>query len=256
MTVALSQEQVDLDFEAMFRNHRRELVCYAKKLTFSWFDAEDVVQHAFLTAISRQEEWDGAGRPIAWLTALTKYTAFNLTRRRQRQAFPASDLFEFDYLMAAPDAGTPDADVRCMADEETVQAVEAVLESLPPRRRLAVELWCIHDFSWSEVAEYMETTVKTVQALAYTTLERLAAGRKIPDRPAAGSRKQEVLDLLMRPGALDGLAPRHRQILAWRYVEGLTVSQVAGRLGVGLAVVHARSSEARAALRALAGGAS
>jgi RNA polymerase sigma-70 factor, ECF subfamily len=59
-----------------------------------------------------------------------------------------------------------------------------------------------------------------------------------------------ILDRLMVRDALDSLSPAHREVLRLVHENGLTQSQIAGRLGLPLGTVKTRMSHGLRALRA------
>ncbi|MGI5236455.1 sigma-70 family RNA polymerase sigma factor [Dactylosporangium sp. CA-139066] len=245
MTLALSQQQVNDIFDEMCREHRGELLRYARRHARTWDDAEDAVQQAFMIGLLKRDTVTALDEPIAWLMKTTKHTALQVTHHRQRE-IAGSDFLD---LFGEPEP--IEGDERCMADEETAAAVASVIESLPPLRRTAVELWCLHGFSWDEIAEYMDVPVPAAQKLVFRTLERLRAGAPVVEGRRHEDVQAEILSLIAQPRLLRRLDQHHRQILAMRFVECLKVREIAARLGVNTTTATRLLTEARDALLSL-----
>jgi RNA polymerase sigma-70 factor (ECF subfamily) len=78
----------------------------------------------------------------------------------------------------------------------------------------------------------------------WNLLDQLYADSGTPSRVA---RREEMLSAML--GCIDELSESHRQAIQLRYLEGLSVGEVARRLGKSEAAVIALAKRARAALR-------
>jgi len=253
MTLALSQEQVDVDFAEICRHERLGLVRYATSILSDRHDAEDAVQEAFLRLLETIGRRGVIQNPGALLTVMTRYEA--LTIRHNRYYGPIlSDCLE----EVVEDGGyepEDNADVHCMADEETAAAVDAALATLPPRRRLAIEMWCLRGQTIADVAAHLRVTRGTVNDLIYPTLMAIRQGKPTAERESVANHQAEMRTLLAHRGPVDALTPVYRQAVILRYVEGLATQAIADRLGIAMDLVKSRLRNARRELRALAAGA-
>ncbi len=78
-----------------------------------------------------------------------------------------------------------------------------------------------------------------------TALDALAAGDAAD--PEAAARRHELSALVQL--TLDHLPGRYGDILEWKYIQGLTVDEIADRLGVGYKAAESLLTRARAAFR-------
>jgi RNA polymerase sigma-70 factor (ECF subfamily) len=78
-----------------------------------------------------------------------------------------------------------------------------------------------------------------------TALDALAAGDA--DDPEATVRRRELSQLVQL--TLDHLPGRYGDVLEWKYIQGLTVTEIAERLGVGYKAAESLLTRARAAFR-------
>jgi RNA polymerase sigma-70 factor (ECF subfamily) len=106
--------------------------------------AREVVQEAFARALRERRQFRGEGSLEAWVWRIAVNVALKL-RHDLRWGW------ELDAEPAAPDTRS-DPDVR------------AVVQSLPPRRRLVVFLRYFADLSYGEIAEVIGVSEGTVAA--------------------------------------------------------------------------------------------
>lgn len=67
------------------------------------------------------------------------------------------------------------------------------------------------------------------------------------DDPEAALRRSELAEFVQL--TLDHLPGRYSDVLEWKYIEGLSVNEIAGRLGLGNKAVESLLTRARAAFR-------
>ena len=160
--------------------HRPELYRYARGLTRTPWDAEDLVQETLMRAFSGLGTYSGR---VANLRAYLFRVATNCWidhRRRRRPAL--SDPADLDVQTHMPSLGP-----------EVREALERLVGDLPPRERAAVLLKEVFGFSLKEIASSLRTTVGAVKAALHRGREKLAtpgAAREEKTMPAP-----EVLDV-------------------------------------------------------------
>ena len=140
------------------------------------------------------------------------------------------------------------------AAEEVVQATlcRAIDHLQSYRAEAALLTWlctfCRHEISaYYRRAARMPEQVDLVEELpeVRAALESLTAGR--PMDPEAQLRQQQVGRLVQV--TLDALPPRYADALEWKYIEGLSVAEIAGRLAVGSKAAESVLTRARQAFR-------
>jgi RNA polymerase sigma-70 factor (ECF subfamily) len=118
-------------------------------------EAEDLAQEAFLRILSAS----GRYKPSARFTTYLYRVVANLCldhRRKRRPSLPG------DLPHAQSTAGAPDERLRA---EERDRAIEAALDLLPDRQRMAAVLRYYEGLSLDEIAEAMDATYKAVERL-------------------------------------------------------------------------------------------
>jgi RNA polymerase sigma-70 factor, ECF subfamily len=150
-----------------FEPHRPELYRYCRHLTRSPWDAEDLAQdvmaRSFVTLGTR---FHALPNPRAWLFRVASSLWIDRMRRQRR---------ERDVLaLPAPDA--PAEDVRAARE-----AAGTVIGELSPQERAAVVLKDVFDFSLSEIATALSTSVGAIKDALHRGRRKLAEPR--PEAP-------------------------------------------------------------------------
>jgi RNA polymerase sigma factor (sigma-70 family) len=139
---------------------------FARALTGSAADADDLVQASIERALRSADQWRSGAKPDAWMFTIMKHAWIDEIRTRTASAKVLAP--EADALNAASD-GAQTMEARLHA-----RAVQAVVATLPDEQRLAVALVFVEGLSYREAAEVMETPIGTVTsrlARARATIE-------------------------------------------------------------------------------------
>jgi RNA polymerase sigma-70 factor (ECF subfamily) len=163
-------EQRDEQFRLIVLPHLADALAFARYLTGSRDDAEDVVQDACLRALAGIATYAG-GSGKAWLLAIVRNTCFTwLAKHRPKSLVltgdPATLAHEADAGEAAP---TPEAELIAKADTEMVATAVA---GLPGPFREIVILRDINGMSYREIAAIIGVPMGTV-------MSRLARARRL-----------------------------------------------------------------------------
>lgn len=134
--------------------------------------AEEAVQEAYLRIWRNAGRYDPAqASPIAWMAAITRNQAIDLTRRRAERISKASvDIDEPVFDRAAAEAFSQLSDNQLGGDPDRLRHC---LEALPPdRRTMVVQAYCA-GLSREELARDMAKPVNTVKTQLRRTLASL-----------------------------------------------------------------------------------
>ncbi|PKH42210.1 RNA polymerase sigma-70 factor, ECF subfamily [Nocardioides alpinus] len=193
-----------MDQTEMFEAERPRLLGIASRVLGDHAEAEDVVQQAWLRldrAASRDGSPDGAGgidNLAAWLTTVT--TRLCLDRLRARTPVPVEDI---ELAETAPDP----ADDVALADTVGI-ALQAVIDRLSPRERVAFVLHDSFAFEFATIAAVLDTTPAAARKLASRARAKVA--QPAPEDALAD---WEVVDAFMA-AAREGDFERLLQLLA------------------------------------------
>jgi len=163
-----------------FEPYRGELVAYCYRILGSVHDAEDLVQETMLRAWKARNQYDRTRASIrTWLYRIATNACLSALEGRARRPLPSglgtpsenpgaplTPTFDIPWLQPFPDARF-DTGVR--ADMRL--ALVAAMQLLPPRQRAVLVLREVLEFSASEVAVQLKTTVPAVNS----TLQRARA---------------------------------------------------------------------------------
>jgi RNA polymerase sigma-70 factor (ECF subfamily) len=165
-----------------FETHRRRLLELARGLTGSHWEAEDLVQDAWLRI-------HAGGLPAheavsAWLHAIVRNLAIDRLRRRR---------LERDWLAASLHDGTagtaqaaPSPEDRADLNRQAAEALRLVTDRLAPATAAAVLLREIFDADYADIAAACGKSEAACRQLVHRALQRVRA--TAPDSPAAEDR--------------------------------------------------------------------
>ncbi len=175
---------------AAFEAERPRLIVLAGRVLADRVEAEDVVQQTWLRLHRNESHIDSLP---AWLTTVT--TRLCLDRLRARTPVPTEDV---DLADRAPDP----ADDVALTDTVGI-ALQAVIDRLSPRERVAFVLHDSFGFEFSTIAAVLDTTSAAARKLA-------SRARSKVSQPAPEDRMSdwEVVDAFMaaaREGDFDRL---------------------------------------------------
>jgi len=148
---------------SLYRDHRSWLESWLRRRLGNAWDAADLSQDTFLRVLASAQPVAQLHEPRAYLVTVGKRLLANFHQRRSlEQAY-------LNALASLPEASVPSPEQRWLL-LETLQALDELLDGLPPLVRRAF-LWSQLDgLGYREIAERLqvsERTVKRYMAQAY-----------------------------------------------------------------------------------------
>mgnify|MGYP003344908781 CR=1 FL=1 len=146
-------------FELLVAKYQRKLGRLLSRFIRDAGEVEDVTQEAFIKALQRQDQLKDLEKAAHWLSRIATNTAIDFLRRSGRVNFSDID-----------DAPAPALRSRMESPEQRVLRsehrahMEAALEVLTPRERLALLLRDVEDLPAEEVAERLSCSKATVRS--------------------------------------------------------------------------------------------
>jgi RNA polymerase sigma-19 factor, ECF subfamily len=152
-------------FDAIFRTWYAPLVRLAERFVGTQAVAEEVVQDVMLEMWRRRELLAEEGSPQAYLFRSTRNRALNHLRHAsvERRAAPK---------VASAPSHDPPAPAQ-LVEAEIDTAVREAIGALPPRCREVFELSRVEGLKYSEIADTLGISVKTVEAQMGRALREL-----------------------------------------------------------------------------------
>ena len=128
-------------------------------------DTDDLLQELWLRVWERAGQWDGRGRPLAWLLAIATNLALNHLRGRTNmvplETLPDEDVP--DVAMLGCDAVVPGPEEQALWREQ-LGRVWAAMAQLPPEKRQALRLVRIQGYKLEEAARLLEIPLGTLKS--------------------------------------------------------------------------------------------
>lgn len=145
------------EFASLALSYLEEVTAYARRLSRSEWDADDLVQAAFEHAFRSWTALEDPARCRAWLFRIAR----NLHIDRARRASARSEL----RLVEPGDSLAPEPVVSPETVERmTARELDAALLRLPEDQREAVLLCDLWGFRYEEIAQITEAPVGTVRS--------------------------------------------------------------------------------------------
>jgi RNA polymerase sigma-70 factor (ECF subfamily) len=187
-----------LDFDALLRAHRRELLVHCYRMLGSWTDAEDCVQEVALRAWRGLARFEGRSSARSWLYRIATNACLTARRARARRSLPELEaapagppppIEEARWIEPMPD----DAEAVASSRQEVSLAFLVALQHLAPRQRAALLLRDVVGYETDEVAEILGTTTTAVHSALARARARMHGLESHERRPARPSRRQRGL---------------------------------------------------------------
>jgi RNA polymerase sigma-70 factor (ECF subfamily) len=173
-----------------FEAYRGELVAYCYRMLGSFHEAEDLVQETMLRAWKARERYDHTRASVrTWLYRIASNVCLTALEGRSRRplpsglvapsedhAAPLTPAFDIPWLQPFPDARY---DTEMRADMRL--ALVAAMQLLPPRQRAVLVLREVLEFSATEVAVQLGTTVTAVNSALQRARATLAGAGDAAD---------------------------------------------------------------------------
>ncbi len=165
--------QRHLDFEREALPHMDALYNFALRMTGDPDDADDLLQETYLKAYRFFDKFEAGTNCKAWLFRIMKNSFINIYRKSSKEPDKVGyeDVEEFYHTIRAESADPNDLEEKLFSnllDDDVSRA----LESLPEEFRTVVILCDIEEFTYEEIAEFVECPIGTVRS-------RLHRGRKM-----------------------------------------------------------------------------
>ena len=178
------------DFSQAIERYRGELQTHCYRMFGSIQDAEDMVQETFLRAWKHRESYVTDLSLRAWLYKIATNVCLDTLKKRRRRVIPqtlAGPLTAADPIPPAItdpiwidpypdeliDLGDAHPEQRVLAHESIKIAFLTALQLLPPRQRAVLILSDVLDWSASETAVLLETTIPAVKSALHRARARM-----------------------------------------------------------------------------------
>jgi RNA polymerase sigma-70 factor (ECF subfamily) len=147
----------------LIRLHQATLRAHLERYVAST-DADDLLQEVWLRVWQRAQQWDGRGRPLAWLLAIATNLALNHLRRRQTvplEAFPDEEVP--DVATLGGEAIVPGPEEQALW-RERLGRVQKAMARLPPDKQEALRLVRVQGCKLEVAARLLQIPIGTLKS--------------------------------------------------------------------------------------------
>ncbi len=159
-------------FEELVVIHQHAVIGTVAKMLGSPNDAEDIGQQVFIRIWKSAKRYKPQAKFTTWMFTITRNLVFNEMRRRQRKPAVSMNEREEEYHLATPDdkAIAPDD---AALQRELEDAVDAAIQALPEKQRMAVVLRRYEELPYEEIAGILDLSLPAVKSLLFRARAQL-----------------------------------------------------------------------------------
>ena len=148
--------------EQVVRDHSQGVACQLRRIFGPRADIDDVFQAVFVEVLRSLPAFKGRSKLKTWIHRITLNVAYQEMRMQYREKA----------VRTGDDLETVMADVPCEEDDiarsESLALLYAGLETLDPKKRMAVVLHDVEGYTLKEVAEMLGRPLQTVASQVKT----------------------------------------------------------------------------------------
>ena len=165
-------------FERLVELNQRAVIGTVARMLNNLDDAHDIAQQVFIRVWRSAARYEPSAKFTTWLFTITRNLVFNEMRRRtrKREVSIEAQMEEQHLDHAAPERSNPDVQAQ---QEELERAIDAAIQSLPEKQRLAVALRRYEDMPYEEICVVLGMSLSAVKSLLFRARndlkEKLAA---------------------------------------------------------------------------------
>lgn len=154
-------------YKSLFMQMHESLLDFAYSILRSQEDAEEVVSDFFIVLWQRRSALQVIENPKLYFFAGVKNTALNKLTSRRRQKMPPPD--EWHTSLKSIFFNPEDL----LLSAEVVKGIMAAINELPPKCKVIFKLIKEEGLKYTEVAQLLDISVKTVEAQMAIAMRRL-----------------------------------------------------------------------------------
>lgn len=134
---------------------RNKLYRFAYRLLGSVEEAEDVVQDVFVKLWDNKAEWSGLRSLEAWSMRMTRNLSLDRIKAKSYRRHESTDQLE-----VATDQPSP---LRQAEVKESILQIEQLINGLPEKQRMVIQLRDIEGYTYEEIAKIMDINMNQVK---------------------------------------------------------------------------------------------
>jgi len=142
-------------FDALFEIYSLKIYSFAFSILKSKEDSEDVVQHTFFKVWEKRESINNNLAFKSYLFTIAYNVSIDMLRERLKEKGHRESIS----VMASSNYNLEDR----IEFGDLLDRINQIAKDLPPRKREIYQLSRVHNLSYSEIAEKLNISVKTVE---------------------------------------------------------------------------------------------
>lgn len=153
-------------FERLVELNQRAVIGTVARMLNNLDDAHDIAQQVFIRVWRSAARYEPSAKFTTWLFTITRNLVFNEIRRRtrKREVSIEAQMEEHHRDHAAPERSNPDVQLQ---QEELERAIDAAIQSLPEKQRMAVALRKYEDMPYEEICVVLGMSLSAVKSLLF-----------------------------------------------------------------------------------------
>ena len=163
--------ELDIRFEQFYAANFPRVKNFAKLLTKSEEDAEDIAQNIFLKLWTRPELWQDQETMTGYLYTVTRNEIFNRFKHQKVEQAYEDKVMKAQWLGELCDEDS--SLLENLYYKEVLMLIRMTLSQLPDRRRRVFEMSRFEGLSHKEIADKLQIPLRTVEDHIYKTLTEL-----------------------------------------------------------------------------------
>ncbi|MEM7145095.1 MAG: sigma-70 family RNA polymerase sigma factor [Verrucomicrobiota bacterium] len=167
VALMLRTKEGDIEaFQLLVEKHQSAVIGTVAKMMGSANDAEDLAQQVFVRVWKSAHRYEPKAKFTTWLFTITRNLVFNESRKRYRKSEVSMEAHEETYHVSTPDEDTIRPDDATL-QQELVEAVDAAIQKLPEKQRMAVILRRYEDMPYEEIGKVLKLSLPAVKSLLF-----------------------------------------------------------------------------------------
>lgn len=155
----------EIDFRTDILPLKDKLFRLALRITFDREEAEDIVQETLIRVWNKREEWHKIESIEAFCLTIAKNLAIDRNEKKDAQTV---ELTTETGIM--PDASSPHED---LVNKEQMQLIHRLINALPERQRIIVQLRDMEGKSYKEIADVLNLTEEQVKVNLFRARQKV-----------------------------------------------------------------------------------
>lgn len=150
-------------FQELVERHQNMIVGTVAKMLGNPSDAQDIAQQVFIRLWKSAPRYKRKAKFTTFLFTITRNLVFNESKKRSRRKTHSLEEREEENFsqIAADESRSPDAET---LQSELQSAVDAAINALPEKQRMAVILRRYENMPYEQIADVLDSSVSAVKS--------------------------------------------------------------------------------------------